>query len=143
MAFRLGSLGCRRNTPVPPMPSSGLTMTSWCLSWNALRRAMLRVTSVGAVNSLISVIASFSGWFRMAAPPLNTQAPCASAYSSRCVEYTYSMSNGGSLRITTAPKSASGRSRAADSRHQSWPCRSASATSSIGVVVALTVPASI
>jgi len=43
---------------------------------------MLRVTSVGAVNSLISVMASFSGCFRLAAPVLNSRAPCASAYSS-------------------------------------------------------------
>ncbi|KAG1530699.1 hypothetical protein G6F50_017140 [Rhizopus delemar] len=103
---------------------------------------MLRVTSVGAVNSLISVMARFSGWLRMAAPLLNTRAPCASAYSSRCVEYTYSMSKGGSLRMTTAPKSANGRSWAADSVHQSWPCRAALATSAIGVVTALTMPAS-
>ncbi|CFM10245.1 Uncharacterised protein [Bordetella pertussis] len=61
IAFRLGSLRCRRKIPVPPMSSSGLTMTSPCAAWNALMRAMSRVTSVGVVRSGNSVIASFSG----------------------------------------------------------------------------------
>ncbi|CFN73302.1 Uncharacterised protein [Bordetella pertussis] len=81
---------------------------------------------------------------RIAAPLLNTRAPCCCAYSSRCVEYTYSMSNGGSLRITTASKRASGASSAAPvSRHQSCPWRSAPSRSAMGAKRVLTSPASI
>ena len=55
------------------------------------------------------VIAIFSLLSRMARGRLKTRAPSRSAHSSRYVEYTYSMSNGGSLRMITAAKSFSGR----------------------------------
>ena len=81
-------------------------------------RSASRVTSVGATNSGNSVIANFSLWSRIARPLLNTFAPCDSARSSRYVEYTYSRSNGGSFRITTAPNDASGATSAAPSAYQ-------------------------
>ncbi|EDT37442.1 hypothetical protein BamMEX5DRAFT_6778 [Burkholderia ambifaria MEX-5] len=49
-----------RNTPIPPIPSSGFTITSPCAAWNARKRAASRVTSVGATNCGNSPIASFS-----------------------------------------------------------------------------------
>ncbi len=49
---------------MPPMPSSGFRMMSWCSAWNARIAAAERVTSVGAMNCGNSRIASFSGWSR-------------------------------------------------------------------------------
>ena len=72
-----------RKMPVPPMPSSGLKMTSWCLAWKARRRASSDVTRVGEVNSENWAMASFSLWSRMADGLLKTRAPCFSASSSR------------------------------------------------------------
>ena len=102
------------------MPSSGFTMVSPCASMNASIRAASRVTSVGAMNSPNRAIANFSLWSRMARGRLNTRAPSRSAASSRYVEYTYSMSNGGSLRISTAAKSLSARFSGTPASYQSW-----------------------
>ena len=71
------------------------------------------------MNSRELAIANFSLWSRIARGRLNTRAPSRSAASSRYVEYTYSMSNGGSLRITTAAKSLSARSSGAPAAYQS------------------------
>ncbi len=38
-----------RKMPAPPMPSSGLKITSPCLAWKARRRAASEVTMVGEV----------------------------------------------------------------------------------------------
>ncbi|MCY1238926.1 hypothetical protein D9M72_516870 [compost metagenome] len=81
-------------------------------------RARSRVTSVGVMNSGCWAIASFSEWSRIARGLLNTRAPCCSASSSSQVLVTYSMSNGGSLRISTASKADSGSSALLPSRYQ-------------------------
>ena len=60
-----------RKMPMPPMPSSGFRMMSPCSAWKALQLASAsRVTSVGAMNCGNSRIASFSGWSRSAARPV-------------------------------------------------------------------------
>ncbi len=60
MTLRLGSASRTRNTDAPPMPSSGLTITSPCSSMNSPMRRASRVTSVGAMYSRNSAIAIFS-----------------------------------------------------------------------------------
>src|SRR6218665_1920651 len=77
-----------------------------------------RVTSVGPMNWGNSMIASFSGWSRKARGLLNTLAPSRSACSSRWVAQKYSLSKGGSLRMSTASKSASQALRCAGASYQ-------------------------
>ncbi|MCY1238908.1 hypothetical protein D9M72_516690 [compost metagenome] len=81
-------------------------------------RARSRVTSVGVMYSGYWAMASFSEWSRIARGLLNTRAPCDSASSSSQVLVTYSMSKGGSLRISTASKAESGSSALLPSRYQ-------------------------
>ena len=71
----------------------------------------MRVTRVGAVKRANSAIASFSLWSRSARGSLNTRAPSRTASSRSQVAVTYSMSKGGSLRISTASNSVSASSR--------------------------------
>ena len=85
MLPRFSASALTRKMPMPPMPSSGLRMMSWCSAWKARIAAAERVTSVGAMNCGNSRIASFSGWSRSDAALLNTRAPSRSACSSRWV----------------------------------------------------------
>ncbi len=64
------------------------------------------------------MIASFSGWARSAAGLLNTRAPSRSACVNKWVQYRYSASKGGSLRISTASVRHRGRSVASISSYQ-------------------------
>ena len=108
ITLRFGSSLRTRKIWLPPMPSSGFRMASRCASTKASSGAAWRVTSVGTANCGNSATASFSEWSRSACGRLTTRAPSASARESSQVEVTYSMSKGGSLRITTASKSRSG-----------------------------------
>ncbi|MNY73486.1 hypothetical protein D3C86_2122890 [compost metagenome] len=83
MAPRFRPSALMRNTPAPPMPSSGFRMMSWCSLWKARRRASLEATRVGAVNCENWAMDSFSLWSRMADGRLNTRAPCFSASCSK------------------------------------------------------------
>src|SRR2546427_591485 len=67
-----------------------------------------RVTSVGGENCGYFAIASFSLWSRIARGSLNTFAPSSCASSRSQVLATYSVSNGGSLRMSTTSNSSSG-----------------------------------
>src|SRR6185503_6858463 len=71
------------------------------------------------VNSENSAITNFSLWSRSARGALKTLAPCRSASESSHVLATYSMSKGGSLRMSTASNSKSGRSSVSCARYQS------------------------
>mmetsp|Transcript_21599 Transcript_21599/g.51231 ORF Transcript_21599/g.51231 Transcript_21599/m.51231 type:complete len:524 (-) Transcript_21599:4591-6162(-) len=85
MAPRLRPSSLTRKMPMPPMPSRGLRMMSRCSAWKARISAGSRVTSVGAMNSGNSKIASFSGCSRSAPGLLKTRAPSRSAWLSRWV----------------------------------------------------------
>src|SRR5688572_9648240 len=119
MTLRLGSSWRTRKMPAPPMPSRRFSTTFLCSSMNPWRKAISRATSEGTVNSANSAIANFSLWSRSARGALNTEAPCRSASDRSHVLATYSMSNGGSLRISTASNSKSGRSTVSCGRYQS------------------------
>ena len=77
------------------------------------------MTREGTVQRENSAIANFSLWSRSARGALNTFAPCRSASDSSQVLDTYSMSNGGSLRISVAPKALSGSATVSCGRYQS------------------------
>ncbi len=123
--------GFTRNTPIPPIPSSGFRITSPCSAWNARSRFASRVTSVGATNCGNSPIASFSEWSRIDCALLNTRAPARSASSSSHVDVTYSMSNGGSLRISTAPNDSRRRASTGPASNQVSRCRSSSSPTNV------------
>jgi len=107
MTLRLGSSFLTRKIWLPPMPSSGLRITSPSSSMKAWISTASRATSEVAMNCGNSVIASFSEWSRIARGLLNTRAPAWAASSSSQVAVTYSKSKGGSWRISTASKAAS------------------------------------
>src|SRR6185295_14501378 len=83
------------------------------------RSSMRRDTREGAVNCPNSAIENFSLWSRTAPGSLNTLAPWRPASDSSQVLATYSMSNGGSLRMSTASNSRSGRCAVSWVRYQS------------------------
>ena len=134
-----GSPRLARKIDVPPIPSSSLNTASSCSSTNARNSSAERVTSVGGVNCGNSAIASFSLWLRIASGSLKTRAPSRTACSSRYVENTYSMSNGGSLRISTAPKAATGSLRGSPASYHGAPLPVASVIRS-GVTRAIVRP---
>ncbi len=61
MEPRLRPSAPTRKIPMPPMPSSGFRMISWCSAWKRLTSSSSRVTSVGLTYCGNSMIASFSG----------------------------------------------------------------------------------
>jgi len=85
MLPRFSPSALTRKMPIPPMPSSGFKMMSWCSAWKARTACASRVTSVGPMCWGNSMMASFSGWSRRARGLLNTLAPSRSACSSICV----------------------------------------------------------
>src|SRR6185436_13979059 len=117
--LRLVSSWRTTKIPVPPMPSRRFSTVCWCSSMNACRSAMRRDTREGTVNFVNSAIANFSLWSRTARGELNTLAPRRSASDSSHVLETYSRSKGGSLRISTASNSPSGRVADSCARYQS------------------------
>src|SRR6266850_3201452 len=119
MTLRFGSSCRTRNTPAPPMPSSRFSTVSRCSSMNSCSLGISRATREGTVNPANSAIANFSLCSRSACGALNTRAPSRTAAESSQVLATYSRSNGGSLRISTAPNSASGLIRDSCLRYQS------------------------
>src|SRR5436190_19799156 len=108
MTLRFGSSSRTRNTPAPPIPSSRFSTVSRCSSMNSCSLGISRATREGTVNLANSAIANFSLCSRSACGALNTRAPSRTAAERSQVLATYSRSNGGSLRISTAPNSASG-----------------------------------
>src|ERR1051325_3849525 len=110
MTLRFGSSWRRTKMPAPPMPSRRFSTTCLCSSTKACRSSMRRATREGTVNCGNSAIENFSLWSRTASGALNTFAPWRSACDRSQLLATYSMSNGGSFRMSTAPNSASGRS---------------------------------
>src|SRR5437773_1842063 len=108
MTLRFGSSCRTRNTPAPPIPSRRLSTVSRCSSMNSCSLGISRATREGTVNLANSAIANFSLCSRSACGALNTRAPSRTAADSSQVLATYSRSNGESLRISTAPNSASG-----------------------------------
>src|SRR6185503_11810616 len=119
MTLRFGSSWRSTKMPVPPMPSRRLSTTCLCSSMKPCRSCIERATREGTVNSENSAIANVSLWSRTAPGALNTFAPWRSASDRSQVLATYSMSNGGSLRMSTASNSRSGRSAVSCARYQS------------------------
>src|SRR3954465_13320198 len=119
MTLRFGSSWRRTKIPAPPMPSRRLSTTCRCSSTKPCRSSMRRETRDGTVKCANSAIENFSLWSRTAPGLLNTLAPCRSASDSSQVLATYSMSNGGSLRMSTASNSRSGCSTLSWGRYQS------------------------
>src|SRR5688572_10278990 len=136
ITLRLGSSRRTRKMPAPPMPSRRFSTTSRCSSMNSCRSRMARLTREGTVNRENSAIANFSLWSRIARGALNTRAPCRSASPSSQVLATYSMSKGGSLRISVTEKSCSARVSDSCGRYQS----SSLSVREIRVARALTLP---
>src|SRR5688572_11981052 len=122
--------------PAPPMPSSRLSTTFLCSSTNACRSRIDRLTSEGTVNCGNSAMANFSLWSRIARGALKTRAPWRSASPSSQVLATYSISKGGSLRISVAGKSRSARTSVSCARYQS----SSLSVREMRVARALTLP---
>ena len=114
-----GSSVRTRKMPLPPMPSSGLKITSPCSARNSRSTGSRLVTSVGGANCGKRATASFSLKSRMVRGSFTTRAPWRAASSSRWVAYRYSLSNGGSLRISTMSKSDSGLNACAEASNQS------------------------
>src|SRR5882762_2876635 len=119
MTLRFGSSCRTRKMPAPPMPSSRFTTVSRCSSMNSCSLGISRATTEGTVNLANSAIANFSLCSRSASGALNTRAPSRTAAERSQVLATYSRSNGGSLRISTAPNSASGLACDSCARYQS------------------------
>ena len=116
------------------MPSMGLSTASCMSSMKLCTISGSRATSVMGIRSGNSRMDSFSEWSRMARGWLMTRTPAAAARSSSQVAATYSMSKGGSWRISTASKASSTVSKAGPATNQSsWSSRS-----SRGVAVACT-----
>src|SRR5574343_421743 len=120
MTLRFGSLRWTRKTWLPPMPSSGLRMTSRSSSMKRWICPIWRNATVGGEKRANSAIASFSECSRSARGRLQTLTPSASARSSSQVAVRYSKSKGGSLRMITASKAVSGSHSRPVSRYQSW-----------------------
>src|SRR5256884_7513667 len=108
MTLRFGSSCRTRNTPAPPIPSSRFSTVSRCSSMNSCSLGISRATREATVNLANSAIANYSLSSRSACGALNTRAASRTAAERSQVLATYSRSNGGSLRISTAPNSASG-----------------------------------
>src|SRR5205807_1006362 len=119
MTLRFGSSCRTRKTPAPPIPSSRFSTVSRCSSMNSCSRGISRATRQGTVTLANSAIANFSLCSRSACGALNTRAPSRTAADSSQVLATYSGSNGGSLRISTAPNSTSGLACDSCLRYQS------------------------
>src|SRR6267143_4726611 len=119
MTLRFGSSCRTRKMPAPPMPSSRFSTVSRCSSMNSCSLGISRATTEGTVNLANSAIANFSLCSRSASGALNTRAPSRTAAERSQVLATYSRSNGGSLRISTAPNSASGLVCDSCARYQS------------------------
>src|SRR6267378_4768932 len=119
MTLRFGSSCRTRKMPAPPIPSSRFSTVSRCSSMNSCSLGIPRATSEGTVKLANSAIANFSLCSRSACGALNTRAPSRTAAERSQVLATYSRSNGGSLRISTAPNSASGLIRDSCLRYQS------------------------
>ena len=135
-----GSRSVRRKMPMPPMPSSGLTMMSPCSAKKARTSAARVETRVGAVNREKFKMASFSLKSRMACPLLNTFAPCCSARVSSWVLYKYCISNGGSVRIITASNSVRAACTLSCGLNHSWSWSSFAPINWKGAAWATTLP---
>src|SRR5258706_2960482 len=136
MTLRFGSSMRTRKMFSPPITSRRFSTTSRSAAMKACRRAASRVTRVGAVKRANSAMASFSLWSRIASGALKTRAPSRTAAERSHVATTYSRSNGGSLRISTAAKLFSGRRSDSCLRYQS----SSLSVSEMRVAAALTSP---
>src|SRR6266850_1816950 len=119
ITLRFGSSWRTRKMPAPPMPSSRFSTVSRCSSMNSCSLGISRATREGTVNLANSAIANFSLCSRSASGALNTRAPSRTAAERSHVLATYSRSNGVSLRISTAPNSASGLVCDSCARYQS------------------------
>src|SRR6266513_5162584 len=119
MTLRFGSSCRTRKTPAPPIPSSRFSTVSHCSSMNSCSRGISRATRQGTVKLANSAIANFSLCSRRACGAWNTLAPSRTAAERSQVLATYSGSNGGSLRISTAPNSTSGLACDSCARYQS------------------------
>ena len=104
----LGLSAVRRKMPIPPMPSSGLTMTSWWVLIKSRIWVCLLVTIVGVISSGNCVANNFSLQSRTLSGLLTTNTPARWAYSSKYRLYKNCMSNGGSLRIKMTSNAVAG-----------------------------------
>src|SRR6185369_5878334 len=134
MTLRFGSSWRSTKMPAPPMPSRRLSTTCLFSSTKACRSSIRRASREGTVNCVNPAIENFSLWSRTAPGSLNTLAPWRPASDRSQVLATYSMSNGGSLRISTASNSRRGRSAVSCARYQS----ASSAVTEIRVARAVT-----
>ena len=127
ITLRLGSPARTRKIERPPMPSSGLsTRLAVLRRRRPCSAAASRLTSVGGQHCGNSSAASFSLQSRRPCGSLTTSAPARWARPRTWVSWRYSVSTGGSLRIsTTCARAAAADCAASPSSNQSPWCRRA------------------